>query len=119
MRSAGAPLRILVVGDAFMPVTAFAEAFAPLESAHTVEYLQLAVPDPPVAAGPEVGVAESQGDPRELVPRMEDVDVLVVHAAPVTSEVLAASTALRFVGCARGGPVNVDIEAAAGWGSPW
>ena len=41
------------------------------------------------------------------------VEVLVVHGAPVTDEVLDASDMLRLVCCARGGPVNVDVAAAS------
>jgi D-3-phosphoglycerate dehydrogenase len=42
---------------------------------------------------------------------MDGVEALVVQGAPVTDAVLDASSELRIVGCARGGPVNVDVEA--------
>jgi D-3-phosphoglycerate dehydrogenase / 2-oxoglutarate reductase len=44
--------------------------------------------------------------------------VLVVHGAAVTDDVLGASEALRLVCCARGGPVNVDVDAATARGLP-
>jgi D-3-phosphoglycerate dehydrogenase len=44
-------------------------------------------------------------------------DVLVVHGAPVSAEVLDAAP-LRLVCCARGGPVNVDVAAATRRGIP-
>ena len=44
-------------------------------------------------------------------------DVLLVHGAPVTAEVLDAAP-LRLVCCARGGPVNVDVAAASARGIP-
>ncbi len=44
-------------------------------------------------------------------------DVLIVHGAPVSSEVLDAGR-LRLVCCARGGPVNVDVAAATDRGIP-
>jgi D-3-phosphoglycerate dehydrogenase len=44
-------------------------------------------------------------------------DVLIVHGAPVSSEVLDAGQ-LRLVCCARGGPVNVDVAAATDRGIP-
>ena len=49
---------------------------------------------------------------------MAGVEVLVVHGAPVTDEVLDASAELRLVCCARGGPVNVDVEAVTARGLP-
>ena len=42
---------------------------------------------------------------------MAGVEALVVQGAPVTDAVLDASSELQIVGCARGGPVNVDVEA--------
>src|SRR5262249_31478919 len=42
---------------------------------------------------------------------LDQHDILVVHGAAVTDAVLDASP-LRLVCCARGGPVNVDVEAA-------
>ena len=41
-----------------------------------------------------------------------------MHGAPVTAEVLAAGAGLRLVGCARGGPVNVDLDALSARGLP-
>jgi D-3-phosphoglycerate dehydrogenase / 2-oxoglutarate reductase len=102
-----------------MPITAFAEAFATLESRHAVEYLQLAGGDNQgIVADPNLRITEYQGDPLEVVQRMQGVEVLIVHCAPVTNQVLDSSAALRLVGCARGGPVNVDIRAASLLGIP-
>ena len=40
-----------------------------------------------------------------------------MHGAPVSAEVLDAAP-LRLVCCARGGPVNVDVDAASERGIP-
>lgn len=105
-------MRILAVGDSYMPSRYFAGAFAALEREHEVRYLEL---DGAVAFAPstpsELRLREYLGSPVALVEQMAGVDVLAVHGAPVTEEVLEASADLRLVGCARGGPVNVDREA--------
>jgi D-3-phosphoglycerate dehydrogenase len=49
---------------------------------------------------------------------MAGVEVLVVQGAPVTEEVLDAGPELRLVCCARGGPVNVDVDAVSARGLP-
>jgi D-3-phosphoglycerate dehydrogenase len=49
---------------------------------------------------------------------MTGVEVLVVHGAPVCDSVLDASSELRLVCCARGGPVNIDVEAVNARGLP-
>lgn len=63
-------------------------------------------------------IREYAGNPRQLVDALTDEDVLVVHGAPVTDAVLDASSRLKLVCCARGGPVNVDAVAAAERGIP-
>lgn len=106
-------MKILVVGDSFVPVAVFRQGFERLEAEHRVSYLQLDESQP---AGPatESGrrIREYLGSPREVAAGVGDVDILVVHGAPVTDEVLAAGANLKLICCARGGPVNVDVEAA-------
>jgi D-3-phosphoglycerate dehydrogenase / 2-oxoglutarate reductase len=46
-----------------------------------------------------------------LVPHLPDYDVLLVHLAPVSRTAVATAARLRAVGCARGGPINVNVGA--------
>jgi D-3-phosphoglycerate dehydrogenase len=105
-------LRILVAGDPYIPSAAFAEGLEPLAGVHEIEYFDVDMQRAfsPLAPS-ERRIREFAGSPAELAGRLDGHDVLVVHGAAVTDEVLAASP-LRLVCCARGGPVNVDIEAA-------
>ncbi len=66
-------------------------------------------------AGIKRELKEFVGDPRELAKLVEDeeTEVLIVHLAPVTSEVIEAGKNLKIIGCARGSPVNVDVDAAS------
>lgn len=110
-------MNILAVGDSYMPTRYFSEAFAHLESRHRLDYLQI---DPHRPFDPETPseqrLREYQGSPAELVERMAGMEVLVVQGAPVSDAVLDASRELRLIGCARGGPVNVDVDAASARG---
>lgn len=112
-------MRVLAVGDSYMPPRFFADAFAALEQVHDVAYLE-ATPDPAfVCSTPsELRLQEFLGAPSQLVGSMPGVEVLVVHGAPVTEAVLDASSTLRLVCCARGGPVNVDVDAVTARGVP-
>ncbi len=112
-------MRILVAGDSYMPPRYFAEAFSELEAAHQIEYFQIDasrsfIPETPS----ERRLREYQGSPAELIERIGATEALVVQGAPVTDQVLDASHELRLVCCARGGPVNVDVEAATARGVP-
>ena len=112
-------MKILAVGDSYLPVEVFADGLAALNGDCDVEYLQL---DPSEAFVPttesELALREYEGAPRQLVERLDKVEVLAVHGAPVTQEVVEASARLRLVCCARGGPVNIDVSAASARGIP-
>ncbi len=112
-------MRVLAVGDSYMPLRYFEEAFGALASSHELEFLQI---DPARPFEPQTEserkLREYQGSPSEIADRMPGVEVLVVQGAPVTEAVLDASRELRLVCCARGGPVNVDVDAVSARGLP-
>jgi D-3-phosphoglycerate dehydrogenase len=113
-----APLRILVVGDSYMPAGVFTAALAALGAAVAVTELQLDTADPgPARTESDRSLREYAGDPADLVAAVPGHDALLVHGAPVSAEVLDAAP-LRLVCCARGGPVNVDVAAASRRGIP-
>jgi D-3-phosphoglycerate dehydrogenase / 2-oxoglutarate reductase len=112
-------VRVLAVGDSYMPRSYFSRAFKKLERSHHIEYIELdgtATYSPSTPS--EMRVREYIGAPQLIVERMKDVEVLAVHGAPVTEDVVNASDALRLVCCARGGPVNVDVAAVTHRGIP-
>ena len=111
-------LRVLVVGDPYMPVSAYADALAGLDGRVDLSTMQIdeVTCAPPVTES-ERGLREYVGDPAEVARAVAGHDVLVVHGAAVSAEVLGAAP-LRLVCCARGGPVNVDVAAATGRGIP-
>ena len=112
-------MRILVVGDSYMPPRYFQIAFTGLERVHEIAYFQIDADraDLPVSLS-LAKLEEYQGSPSEVAERMSDVEVLVVQAAPISEEVLRAAPHLKLVACARGGPVNVDVDAVTARGLP-
>jgi D-3-phosphoglycerate dehydrogenase / 2-oxoglutarate reductase len=111
-------VRVLVVGDPYMPVTAYTDALATLGDDVAVSILQIdAVVAPAPRTESERRLREYCGDPAEIAATVAGHDILIVHGAPVSAEVLDAGP-LRLVACARGGPVNVDVAAATDRGIP-
>jgi D-3-phosphoglycerate dehydrogenase len=110
-------VRILVAGDSFMPVEVFRRAFAALEPEHEIRYIQMDAARVLAPATPsEKVIREFEGHPAQLAELLAGEQVLIVHGAPVTGAVLDAAPSLELVGCARGGPVNVDVGAATARG---
>jgi len=99
--------RILVIGDSYMPAEVFTRAFA--QRGIDVDVATLTIAD---STWDTSAVQEFEGDPAEVARLAAGYDIVAFHAAPLTADVFAALPDLRLVGCARGGPVNVDLEAA-------
>jgi D-3-phosphoglycerate dehydrogenase len=59
------------------------------------------------------GVREAIGDPEQLKTEIQDNEVLIVGFEPVTESVIELGNKLKLIASTRGGPVNVDINAAA------
>jgi D-3-phosphoglycerate dehydrogenase len=110
------PVRVLAVGDAYMPARVFGAALAGLGAAVSVTELQIdgTAPAPPRTES-ERALREYAGDPDDVAAAVAGHEVLVVHGAPVSAEVMDAAP-LRMICCARGGPVNVDVAAATARG---
>jgi D-3-phosphoglycerate dehydrogenase len=63
-------------------------------------------------------IREYTGPADGLVPEVGGVEVLLVHAAPVSRAAVQAARSLRVVGSVRTGPVNVNVEALSARGIP-
>jgi len=112
-------LRILVFGDSFVSVDDFKQAFAEAAKLHDVRYVRMdesqkAVP----STDSEKRIREFLGTPKQVISELRGEEIVVVHGAPITEEVLASAKGLKLLCCARGGPVNVDVQAATKRGIP-
>ncbi len=132
-------LRILISGDLFMIPQAFQDAleqrlageqheldFRTVEYPYPVEGLPLPDKTSPTESGgawdgatSERGaedeaaeVSEYYGEIDHFVGRVTDEDILIVHLSPITRAVLEAAKNLKLIACCRGGPKNINIDAA-------
>lgn len=106
-----------VIGDNFMRPELFAKAITQqCGSALSLRLKTLPWPDEPMEHGyarPGLdGLKEYQGDPDEIVDFVGDAEILVTQLAPVSAAMLARMPRLRLIAVSRGGPVNIDIQAA-------
>jgi D-3-phosphoglycerate dehydrogenase / 2-oxoglutarate reductase len=112
------PVRVLVIGDPYMPAAVYAPYLAVLGDGIAVTSMQITgITSAPPRTGSERRLREYVGDPADIARAAAGHEVLIVHGAPVSAEVLDAAP-VRLVCCARGGPVNVDVAAATARGIP-
>lgn len=107
--------RVLVAGDHFVTTELVVDSLV----ARLGDRLSIAThtgPWPHTPFGRVGEVDEASDIEDELIAALPGVEVLVTQMAPVTERVLAAADALRLVVVTRGGPVNVNLDAAAARG---
>lgn len=117
---AGGSLQVTAIGDAFVLSELLASALERHLGAYgytlTARTADVDWPEQPLINGDEV--SEYLGDPEWVAGLARDADALVTHVAPVTGSVLAASPRLKIVACCRGGPKNINVDAATARGIP-
>lgn len=64
----------------------------------------------------ERGGAGGVKPPRGIRKLVSDKEILIVHFAPVSSQIIENGRALRIIGCVRGGLENIDVKTAEGRG---
>ena len=111
------PVEIAIVGDNFMLPARFEAAIADsCGQSVTMRSMTMPWPDEPMEHGYAkagmAGLKEYQGDPDEIVEFVADAAVLVTQLAPLSASMMDRMSALRMVAVSRGGPVNIDMEAA-------
>ncbi|WP_257170291.1 2-hydroxyacid dehydrogenase [Bradyrhizobium sp. SRS-191] len=108
---------IAIIGDRFMLPSVFAERItATCGDSLDIRTLEQPWPDEPMEhgyAGSKLdGLKEFMGDPDELAAFIGEAPLLVTHLAPISRAMLQRLPRLKFIAVSRGGPVNVDMQAA-------
>ena len=111
------PREIAIIGDHFMLPEVFEEKLRgaygdDLEiRAHRNDW-----PDVPMEHGYAVpgmdGLKEYLGGADEVVDFVGEAEILVTHLAPMSREMFERLPGLKLIAVSRGGPVNIDIQAA-------
>ncbi len=78
--------------------------------------IDLSWPVSPFGAVAEV--KEAAGTEEQMLTALEGIEVVITEMAPLTRRVIAGADALRLIVVCRGGPVNVNLDAASERGIP-
>jgi len=108
---------ILSAGDHFVGNDLFTSAIrAANPDRDDLRFRELLLPWPHEPFGDVGTVSEASDRVEELIAALGDAEVAVTQMAPFVPEVFQAAPALRMIGVCRGGPVNVDLDAATAAG---
>lgn len=110
--------KVSIIGDRFMLSSMFEEALQ--DRCRQYDLLigkhDLAWPDEPMEHGYAVagmdGLKEYMGSADEIVELVGDAEILVTQLAPLSAGMMDRLPQLKFVAVSRGGPVNIDMQAA-------
>ena len=102
---------VLAAGDHFVSPALFIDAIQQRTTAE-LTFSSLLLPWPLEPFGPVESVIEASGTAPELIEALVGAQIAVTQMAPFTAEVFRSSPDLKMVSVCRGGPVNVDLDAA-------
>jgi len=104
-------IRVLAAGDRFIRASLLrAELEAALPGALDISEIEFGWPDVPFGRVAEVD--EASGTEDELIAALQGATAIVTQLAPVTERVLEALPELRLIAVSRGGPTNINVDAA-------
>jgi D-3-phosphoglycerate dehydrogenase len=92
--------------------TVFSEAMGSDFGGHNVSFVENLQGDFKWSTELKEGVREANGDSANIKKHVSDADVAIISYAPFTRSIMDAAPRLKLIGVSRGGPVNVDVEAA-------
>ena len=110
--------KIAIIGDLFMLSSLFEEALLDRCRLHLLDIRKhdFAWPDQPMEHGYAVqgmdGLKEYMGSADEVVELVGDAEIAVTHLAPFSAGIMDRLPALKLIAVSRGGPVNIDMQAA-------
>ena len=104
--------RILAAGDLFIRSAHLRRSLEQALDGRAVEIRELEFPWPDAPFGRVAEVDEASGTEDQLIEALQGVTAIATQLAPLTERVLAESPDLRLIAVSRGGPTNVNLEAA-------
>ena len=108
---------IAIIGDRFMLPSMFETAIrAKCGDEPQIKSLEMPWPDEPMEHGYARagldGLKEYMGDPEEVIHFIGDSEVAVTQLAPFSAGMMDRMPKLKLIAVSRGGPVNIDMQAA-------
>jgi D-3-phosphoglycerate dehydrogenase len=106
--------KLLLIGDHFISAELMRSKTNHLTSGYTI--LEASTPFPLEPFRDIAEVHEASGSEEQMIEALQGVSICIAHHAPLTQRVLSHTPDLRLFIVCRGGPVNVNLNAATASG---
>jgi D-3-phosphoglycerate dehydrogenase len=108
---------IAIIGDRFMLPDVFRREIEKVCGGDLlIRTLEVPWPDEPMEHGYATagmdGLKEYFGNPDEVVDFIGEAEIFVTQLSPMSGQMMDRLPALRLIAVSRGGPVNIDMDAA-------
>lgn len=103
--------RVLAAGDRFIRTSLFRDCLEQTVD-RPLDIRELEFDWPDTAFGTVGEVHEASGTEEQLIDALEGAAAVVTQLAPLTERVLEARPELRLIAVSRGGPTNINVDAA-------
>ncbi len=107
--------KLLLIGDHFISPSLM-RASLPAPVKQNVEISEASTPFPLEPFRDIAEVKEASGSEEQMIEVLRGVSLCIAHHAPLTQRILEATSGLRLFVVCRGGPVNVNLQAATAAG---
>ncbi|HWR13554.1 MAG TPA: 2-hydroxyacid dehydrogenase [Terriglobales bacterium] len=108
------PKKLLLMGDHFITPNLMLQGLG--DARRSFDIVQGTTPFPLEPFRDIAEVREASGSEEEMIDLLQGVSVCVVHHAPLTKRIIAHAKDLKLFIVCRGGPVNVNLQAATAAG---
>src|SRR5882757_7407219 len=102
--------KLLLIGDHFILTSLMRAKLGPI--ADRYEIVEASTPFPIEPFGDIAEVHEASGSEEQMIDVLQGISICIAHHAPLTERILRHAPDLRLFVVCRGGPVNVNIDAA-------
>ncbi|MFJ6748638.1 2-hydroxyacid dehydrogenase [Streptomyces sp. NPDC091266] len=103
---------VLAAGNHFIRPSLFAQAVRSAAGDAALDVREHQFPWPQTPFGPVGEVIEASGTEEEMIEALQGVEICVTEHGPLIERILANCPDLKLFCTSRGGPVNVNLEAA-------
>lgn len=105
-------MKISALGDNFVLPELLRDAALRKMPDHEFQWQMFSAPWPQVPFADVAEVHEASGTEAQTIDSIADAEIALTQLAPFTETVFSRATSLKMLGVCRGGPVNVNLDAA-------